>query len=441
MPPCADVKKAVEARHRAPGHRQHYVEDMAGGDVGPRHGLVGRRPDAARPRPEARPGLPVGPRRRGRDALDRQHGHPEGRDRTRRRPSAGSTWYYVPANAATIEAWVNYVCPVKGAKEAMLADRPGPREQPADLPARRLASPAPHRSGPTTRRTRRSVLGPRRSRPRRWASSGADAARRSACSAPARTVSAARCRACSGCVVFYVYPAVQMFLVSLWTGNLEDGYQQTWNFGIYPRRSPSTGRGSSARSSTAGWPRSSRSRSASRWPTPSRSAAAATRTCCCSSSSRRSSRASCCGRSRGRSSSPTTGWCSGRSRDVGILPDEFRLLATPAAVIAGITYNFLPFMTLPLYVALEKIDQRLHRGGRGPVRRSVATAGHRSSGLAIGGVLGLVVGLVMDYGPFALSIPFGAVVGARRSGPCSSARRSSGSRCRWRCPASSPGRC
>jgi spermidine/putrescine transport system permease protein len=36
-----------------------------------------------------------------------------------------------------------------------------------------------------------------------------------------------------------------------------------------------------------------------------------------------------------------------------------RLLATPAAVVAGITYNYLPFMTLPLYVSLEKIDKRL----------------------------------------------------------------------------------
>ncbi|HET7428033.1 MAG TPA: ABC transporter permease, partial [Gaiellales bacterium] len=36
-----------------------------------------------------------------------------------------------------------------------------------------------------------------------------------------------------------------------------------------------------------------------------------------------------------------------------------RLLATPLAVVAGITYNYLPFMTLPLYVSLEKIDKRL----------------------------------------------------------------------------------
>ena len=30
--------------------------------------------------------------------------------------------------------------------------------------------------------------------------------------------------------VFYVYPAFQMFLVSLWTGNVNDGFQQTWNW-------------------------------------------------------------------------------------------------------------------------------------------------------------------------------------------------------------------
>ena len=36
-----------------------------------------------------------------------------------------------------------------------------------------------------------------------------------------------------------------------------------------------------------------------------------------------------------------------------------RLLNTPAAVIGGLTYNFLPFMVMPLYVSLEKIDVRL----------------------------------------------------------------------------------
>jgi len=46
-------------------------------------------------------------------------------------------------------------------------------------------------------------------------------------------------------------------------------------------------------------------------------------------------------------------------RDVGILGHDGRLLATSTAVVAGITYNFFPFMALPLYVSLEQIDGRL----------------------------------------------------------------------------------
>src|SRR3954470_1762209 len=53
------------------------------------------------------------------------------------------------------------------------------------------------------------------------------------------------------------------------------------------------------------------------------------------------------------------GWVANRLRDVGLLSADGRLLATQTAVIAGITYNFLPFMVLPLYVSLEKIDRRL----------------------------------------------------------------------------------
>lgn len=46
-------------------------------------------------------------------------------------------------------------------------------------------------------------------------------------------------------------------------------------------------------------------------------------------------------------------------RTLGILGSDGRLLATTFAVVAGITYNFLPFMALPLYVSLEQIDPRL----------------------------------------------------------------------------------
>ena len=46
-------------------------------------------------------------------------------------------------------------------------------------------------------------------------------------------------------------------------------------------------------------------------------------------------------------------------RAVGALDDGERLLATSTAVVAGITYNFLPFMALPIYASLDQIDTRL----------------------------------------------------------------------------------
>ena len=50
-------------------------------------------------------------------------------------------------------------------------------------------------------------------------------------------------------------------------------------------------------------------------------------------------------------------------RSIGILGDDGRLLDTTVAVVAGITYNYLPFMILPLYASLERIDRRLLEAG------------------------------------------------------------------------------
>jgi spermidine/putrescine transport system permease protein len=55
-----------------------------------------------------------------------------------------------------------------------------------------------------------------------------------------------------------------------------------------------------------------------------------------------------------------------------LLPDD-RILNTGLAVIAGLTYNFLPFMILPLYAALEKVDPRLIEAA-GDLYASPATA-------------------------------------------------------------------
>lgn len=50
-------------------------------------------------------------------------------------------------------------------------------------------------------------------------------------------------------------------------------------------------------------------------------------------------------------------------RAVGLLPPDGRLTATGFAVVAGLTYNFLPFMTLPIYANLERLDPRMLEAG------------------------------------------------------------------------------
>lgn len=64
-------------------------------------------------------------------------------------------------------------------------------------------------------------------------------------------------------------------------------------------------------------------------------------------------------------------WVTTTADKLHLLPDH-RLLATPAAVVAGLVYNFLPFMVLPLYANLERLDSRLLEAARdlyaGPIR-------------------------------------------------------------------------
>ena len=46
-----------------------------------------------------------------------------------------------------------------------------------------------------------------------------------------------------------------------------------------------------------------------------------------------------------------------------LLPPDGRLTATPAAVVIGLTYSFLPFMVLPLFASLERLDPRMLEAG------------------------------------------------------------------------------
>jgi spermidine/putrescine transport system permease protein len=48
---------------------------------------------------------------------------------------------------------------------------------------------------------------------------------------------------------------------------------------------------------------------------------------------------------------------------IGLVSGDGRLLDTTVSVVAGITYNYLPFMVLPLYASLERIDKRMLEAG------------------------------------------------------------------------------
>jgi spermidine/putrescine transport system permease protein len=104
------------------------------------------------------------------------------------------------------------------------------------------------------------------------------------------------------------------------------------------------------------------------------------------------------------------------ARDVlGIVPQNFSVLGTPLAVVSGLTYQFLPFMVLPLYVSLEKIDRRLIEAAKdlyaGPWRQ-----GGGFIGGFVGGVLAVIVPAALGYLSFELadlpSIVTVAVIGA-----------------------------
>ncbi|MFC6850179.1 ABC transporter permease [Aquipuribacter hungaricus] len=49
---------------------------------------------------------------------------------------------------------------------------------------------------------------------------------------------------------------------------------------------------------------------------------------------------------------------------MSLLPGDGRLTATSFAVVMGLTYNFVPFMTLPIYASLERLDLRYVEAGQ-----------------------------------------------------------------------------
>jgi spermidine/putrescine transport system permease protein len=85
-------------------------------------------------------------------------------------------------------------------------------------------------------------------------------------------------------------------------------------------------------------------------------------------------------------------------RDIHLLGANGRLLDTSLSVVAGITYNFLPFMALPLYVSLEQIDARLIEAAKDLYSSSAAAFWKVTLPLSMPG---LVAGTLLTFIPAA----------------------------------------
>jgi spermidine/putrescine transport system permease protein len=95
------------------------------------------------------------------------------------------------------------------------------------------------------------------------------------------------------------------------------------------------------------------------------------------------------------------GWIVETLQSLNLLAEDGRLLATPVAVVAGLTYNFLPFMILPLYTSLEKIDPKLNEAAAdlyaNPVQRFWRVIWPLSLPGVVGGTLLTFIPATGDY--------------------------------------------
>ncbi len=92
------------------------------------------------------------------------------------------------------------------------------------------------------------------------------------------------------------------------------------------------------------------------------------------------------------------------------------MLDTPASVIAGLTYNFLPFMILPIYASLERLDRRLIEAAKDLYASSRAAFWRVTLPLSapgiVAGVLLTFIPAVGDYvNAFFLGGPNQAMIG------------------------------
>jgi spermidine/putrescine transport system permease protein len=85
-------------------------------------------------------------------------------------------------------------------------------------------------------------------------------------------------------------------------------------------------------------------------------------------------------------------------KSMGLVPQDFHILQTTVAVVLGLTYNYLPFIVLPLYVALERVDPRVVEASSDLYAGRIATFTKVIFPLSLPGVF---AGVIMNFVPAA----------------------------------------
>lgn len=90
------------------------------------------------------------------------------------------------------------------------------------------------------------------------------------------------------------------------------------------------------------------------------------------------------------------GWVVSSLKAISILPPDGHLTGTAFSVIFGLTYNFIPFMVLPIYSSLERLDMRLLEAGSDLYASSATTFWKITLPLSMPGV---VAGTLLTFIP------------------------------------------
>ena len=96
-------------------------------------------------------------------------------------------------------------------------------------------------------------------------------------------------------------------------------------------------------------------------------------------------------------------------RSLNLMGEQTTITSTSIAVVAGMTYNFLPFMTLPLYASLERIDPRTIEASGDLYANAITTFRKVTVPLSMPGV---VAGTLLTFIPAAGDYVNAAILGS-----------------------------